>query len=212
MTDPWNSPGQTPPPPGDGGPPPGYGPPPPGYGPSPPGYGQPMYYSAGPGLPGRVRPTGTCILLFFVTFGIYSYVYNYQVHDEMKRHSGRGVGGGIALLLTFIAGVAMPFVTPAEVGSLYALRGWRAPVRGWTGLWAIVPAVAGYIVLLVTLIAAGTAGTTTDPYTGTTTTDATFGLTLGVAFVLFFAVALAGGIVWFVKTNGALNRYWESLG
>ena len=64
-----------------------------------------------------------------MTLGIYSYVYNYQVHDEMKRHTGRGLGGGIALLLSLLAGVAMPFLTPNEVGALYTRRGDKPPVR-----------------------------------------------------------------------------------
>lgn len=76
-------------------------------------------------------------------FGIYTYVDNYQVHDEMKRHSGRGVGGGIALLLTEVA--------------------------------------------------AFTAG-------------------MAAAFLVPLALFVAGGVVWLVKTNGALNRYWQSLG
>ena len=29
---------------------------------------------------------------------------------------------------------------------------------------------------------------------------------------LWVLLPLVGGIVWFVKTNGALNDYWESLG
>jgi hypothetical protein len=29
---------------------------------------------------------------------------------------------------------------------------------------------------------------------------------------LWIILPLIGSIVWFVKTNGALNRYWESLG
>ena len=29
---------------------------------------------------------------------------------------------------------------------------------------------------------------------------------------LWVLLPLVGGIIWFVKTNGALNRYWESLG
>lgn len=223
MTDPWNAPGQQPP-----APPGGEGQPPAGYGQQP--YAQPMYgqppegYQAGyqaaypqpgyggmPGPIGRVRPTGKCILLTVVTLGIYVYVYNYQVHDEMKRHSGRGIGGGIALLLTFIASVAMPFVTPAEVGSLYALRGQRPPVRGWTGLWVILPAVGGYIVFFITLFAGAGVSSSNDPYGSTTTSDTAFGVAAVLGLVLFLGAAIAGGIIWFVKTNGALNRYWESF-
>jgi Na+(H+)/acetate symporter ActP len=33
-----------------------------------------------------------------------------------------------------------------------------------------------------------------------------------VALLVLLAAAVAGAVVWFVKTNGALNRYWASLG
>lgn len=190
-----------------GAPPPPYGAPPPPYGPPGYGYGQPGW--SGPayyfGPPGRIRPTGTSILLFIVTLGIYGFIYNYQVHDEMKRHSGRGIGGGIALLLTFLAGVAMPFITPMEVGGLYALRGRRPPVNGWTGLWYLVPAFGGWFAGFIALFAvSATAASTGSP-------SAAF----SVAFLfplIFIGAAIAGGIVWFMKTNDALNAYWQSLG
>src|SRR5512139_2754476 len=55
------------------------------------------------GLPtaplGKIRGTGACIALTFVTFGIYPIVWYYMIHDEMKRHSGDGLGGGLALVL-----------------------------------------------------------------------------------------------------------------
>jgi hypothetical protein len=126
----------------------------------------------------------------------------------MKRHSGRGVGGGIALLLSFVAHVAMPFVTPSEVGGLYERRGERSPVNGWTGLWVIVPAVGGYILFFIGLIA--TATVTSGNGNGSTSTGSVVALVL---FIVVFVVLFIGGpVVWFVKTNGALNRYWESVG
>jgi hypothetical protein len=114
---------------------------------------------------GKVRGTGTGILLYVVTFGIYGYVWWYLVHDEMKRHKGTGLGGGLALLLTFLVGIVMPYLTSAEVGELYERRGQKKPVSGLTGLWY---------------------------FPG--------------------ALILVGPIVWFVKTNEALNDYWRSLG
>ncbi len=114
---------------------------------------------------GKIRSTGVCILLSIVTFGIYTAVYYFKVHDEMKRHSGQGVGGGVALLLALFVGVAMPFVTASEVGGLYERRGQARPVSAATGLWAF----PGFLILV-------------------------------------------GPIVWFVKTNGALNSYWRSVG
>lgn len=114
---------------------------------------------------GKVRGTGVCILLAVVTFGIYTAVWYYQTHEEMKRHSGQGLGGVVALLLALFVGIVMPYLTSSEVGGLYERRGQRAPVTGLTGLW--------YFPGLILLV---------------------------------------GPIVWFVKTNGALNAYWRSSG
>jgi hypothetical protein len=111
---------------------------------------------------GNIRSTGTCILLAIVTLGIYVLVWYFKVHDEMKRHSGTGLGGGVALLLAFFVGFVMWFVTPNEVGGLYERRGQAKPVSAATGAWILLP--------------------------------------------------LIGSIIWFVKTNGALNSYWRSVG
>jgi hypothetical protein len=129
-------------------------------------YGQQLApYGTGPAPVGTVRSTGICILLAIVTLGIYQYVWWYKVHAEMKRHTGEGIGGGVALVLTIFVGVAMPYITSSEVGGLYTRRGQRPPVTGLTGLWYF-PGV----------------------------------------FIL------VGPLVWFVKTNGALNAYWRSVG
>ena len=116
-----------------------------------------------PGSLGKVRGTGMCILLAIVTLGIYSIVWYYKTHTEMKRHSNNGIGGGIALLLTIFVGIVMPYLTSGEVGNLYRNKGMKAPVSGATGLWYF----PGMFILV-------------------------------------------GPIVWFVKTNGALNSYWRA--
>ena len=84
---------------------------------------------------GKVRDTGTCMLLCLVTLGIYALVWYYMVHDEMKRHSNEGLGGGLALLIAFLIGLVIPFLTSAEIGSFYERRGEQPPVSGATGLW-----------------------------------------------------------------------------
>jgi hypothetical protein len=76
-----------------------------------------------------------------------------------------GIGGVLALVLSFFVGFASPFLLSHEVGGLYERTGRPQPVSGLTGLWC---------------------------YPG---------------FLL-----LVGPIVWFVKTNGALNDYWRSVG
>ena len=133
--------------------------------------GVPMPAPSGVPMPmngpiGQVRSTGTCVLLTIVTLGFYTLYWYFKTHEEMKRHSGTGLGGGVALILAIFIGIVMPFLTSNEVGDLYERRGHAKPVSAATGLWALL---------------------------------------LG----WFFFVGL---IVWFVKTNGALNAYWRSLG
>ena len=146
MTTP-QSPSPPPPPPDAGQPtegapygfagqPPGY--PPPGYD----GYGRPMpsvsgqaAYAQPQGPIGQLRPTGMIILLFFVTLGIWGFVYYFQTHEEMKRHTGEGLGGVLALVIAIIFGLINPFLLSNEVGQLYERRGQQAPVSAATGLW-----------------------------------------------------------------------------
>ncbi len=114
---------------------------------------------------GKVRSTGVSILLFIVTLGIYGLFWWFFVHEEMKRHTGRGIGGLLALILAFLISPVAAFVTSDEVGKLYQAAGRPAPVSALTGLWY---------------------------------------------FPGSFLLVLP--IVWFVKTNGALNDYWRSVG
>lgn len=168
MSESYPPPTSQPEPPYDAAPTPPYGAPPiPAYGGGNP-YGGPAAYGGAPmsGAPvGKIRSTGICILLSIVTFGIYSWIWYYSTSEEMKRHSGQGLGGALSLVLAIFIGVASPFITSSEVGGLYERAGRKPPVSGMTGLWYI----PGIFILV-------------------------------------------GPIVWFVKTNGALNDYWRSLG
>ena len=141
-----STPQSQPPPPGqpDEGPSYGYAPPPPGYqqGYPPPNWSQPMpgvpaygQYAQPRGPIGQVRPTGMIILLFFVTLGIWGFIYYFQTHEEMKRHTGEGLGGVLALVIAIIFGILNPFLLSNEVGQLYSRRGRQPPVTALTGLW-----------------------------------------------------------------------------
>ena len=121
----------------------GYAPPPPGYDqppygypgapmPAPPGYAQ---YGQSPGPVGLIRPTGMIILLFCVTLGIWGFIYYFQTQEEMKRHSGQGLGGVLALIIAIIFGIISPFFLSHEVGQLYERRGQEKPVSALTALW-----------------------------------------------------------------------------
>lgn len=106
--------------------------------PAPTGYPVGAYGMAPTGPIGQVRSTGTCFLLTIVTFGIYSLYWFYKTHEEMKRHTGTGLGGGVALLIGFFISIVMYFLTPSEVKGMYERRGMRSPVDGTTGLWALL--------------------------------------------------------------------------
>jgi hypothetical protein len=107
--------------------------------PAPPIQPTPQAYPPAPtnysGAPGQIRSTGICILLFFVTFGIYGYFWYFKTHEEMKQHTGQGIGGLVALLLALFIGIVSPFLVSSEVGNLYKRVGRAQPVSAATGLW-----------------------------------------------------------------------------
>ena len=118
---------------------------------------------------GKRRGIGFGIVLYILTVGIYGAYWLYVTFGELKRHNGRGLGGGVALLLWLVSIVlAFPviilsFLAPQEIGQMYERAGEEPPLSGWTGLW-IFP----------------------------------------------FGILIVPAIVWWVKVQGALNRYWES--
>ena len=133
------------------------------------GYPQPMSpapYGRPVGPAGKIRSTWAVIGLSIITLGIYSLYYYFAVHEEMKQHSGEGVGGVLGLVLAiFTGGLVTCFLLPNEVGNFYARQGRPRPVTATTGLW-----------------------------------------------VLLGSLIVIGPLVWLIKTNGALNAYWRSLG
>ena len=115
------------------------------------------------GPPGQPRGIGFAILLFIITLGIYGLYWVYKTQEEMKQHTGDGLGGVLGLVVWILISPVSAFVIPSEVGRMYQGAGREPPITGWTGLWLF-------------------------------------------PFGLFVIPA----IVWFVKVQGALNRYWES--
>ncbi|HEX9381002.1 MAG TPA: DUF4234 domain-containing protein [Gaiellaceae bacterium] len=112
---------------------------------------------------GNTRSVGLSILWAVLTIGIYTFIWTYKTHEEIKRHSGNGVGGVIGLVIFILISPVTYFVVASETRYMYEdLDEQKSPVRGITGLWFLLP--------------------------------------------------LIGSIVWFVKVQGALNRYWQSKG
>lgn len=99
---------------------------------------------------GNPRGIGFGILMFIVTLGFYSWYWAFKTHEEIKQHSGEGVGGVIGLVIWILLNVVSAFVIPSEVGKMYRKDGQEPPVTGWTGLWLfpglilIIPAIVWF--------------------------------------------------------------------
>ena len=110
---------------------------------------------------GQPRGIGFGILMFIVTLHFYSWYWVFKTQEEMKQHTGEGLGGVLGLVIWILLNPVEAFVIPSEVGKMYAKDGQEPPMTGWTGLW---------------LFPGG--------------------------------ILIIPAIVWFVKVQGALNRYW----
>jgi hypothetical protein len=115
------------------------------------------------GRVGRPRGIGLGILLFVVTLGFYGWYWVFKTQEEVKQHTGQGLGGVLGLVVWILISAVSAFVIPSEVGKMYSKDGRAAPITGWSGLW---------------LFPGG--------------------------------ILVVPAIVWFVKVQGALNRYWEA--
>lgn len=99
---------------------------------------------------GNPRGIGFGILMFIVTLGFYSWYWAFKTHEEVKQHSGEGVGGVLGLVIWILINVVSAFVIPSEVGKMYSKDGQEPPVTGWTGLWLfpglilIIPAIVWF--------------------------------------------------------------------
>ena len=112
---------------------------------------------------GQPRGIGFAILLAIITLGIYTLYWVFKTQDEVKEHSGQGVGGVLGLVIYIVVSIVSWFLIPSEIGKMYKKDGQEPPVTGWTGLW-LIPGV----------------------------------------------ILIVPAIVWFVKVQGALNRYWTA--
>ena len=109
---------------------------------------------------GQQRGIGFAILISIITLGIYTFYWVFKTQEEVKEHSGIGVGGVLGFVIYVLLSPVTWFLIPSDVGKMFKADGREAPFSGWTGLWILLP--------------------------------------------------LIGAFVWFIKVQGALNRYWDS--
>ncbi|MFL5928822.1 MAG: DUF4234 domain-containing protein [Gaiellaceae bacterium] len=111
----------------------------------------PFASTGNPGPPGKPRGIGLGILLFIVTLGFYGWYWAYKTQEELRQHTGEGLGGVLALVIWIVIHPVSAFVIPSEIGKMYANDGKHPPMTGWTGLWLfpgevlLIPAIVWYV-------------------------------------------------------------------
>jgi len=114
-------------------------PPPQGSPPLPGGFGK----SSGP--IGQQKSIGKQIGLSIITFGLYGVYWAYQSHEDIKRHTGEGIGGAIGALIYVVAGVVTLFLLPVEIKNMYDRDGQESPVGPVTAFWILAFGIPWYV-------------------------------------------------------------------
>jgi Domain of unknown function (DUF4234) len=100
---------------------------------------------------GRPRGVAFVVILTFITLGIYTLYWVYKTEEEMKQHTGEGIGGVLGLVVWIVVSPVMAFVIPSEIGNMYKKDGREPPFTGWTGLWLfpfgifIIPMIVWFV-------------------------------------------------------------------
>ena len=114
------------------------------------------------GQVGKLRSIGLTIILTIITLGVWAWVWAFKNGSELKAYTGRGLGGGLTLLLTILISPVVMFTIPGEIEQMYKADGRKSPVSALWGLWFLLP--------------------------------------------------LIGNLIWYIKVQEALNKFWESKG
>jgi len=94
---------------------------------------------------GQERGIAFAIILAIVTLGIYSLYWVFKTQEEVKEHSGIGVGGVLGLVIYIVLSPVTWFLIPSEVGKMFKADGREAPFTGWTGLWLLLPIIGAFV-------------------------------------------------------------------
>ncbi len=99
----------------------------------------------GTGELGKPRSKGLVILLAIITFGIWTLVWSYQNGEELKKHTGTGLGGVAYLFITLIFSPITMFLMAGEVEQLYRRESKPPPITTIWGLWFLLPIIGNII-------------------------------------------------------------------
>ena len=72
---------------------------------------------------GQPRGIAFAIIITIVTLGIYSLYWVFKTQDEVKEHSGIGVGGVLGLVIYILLSPVTWFLIPSDVGKMFKADG-----------------------------------------------------------------------------------------
>ncbi len=94
---------------------------------------------------GKQRGGVAVALLSIITLGIYWLVYIFKTHNEIKKNSGVGLGGGVALIIAIFVGILAPFLLGNDIKAVRQQAGLPEQVSWLTGFWSWIPIIGIFI-------------------------------------------------------------------
>jgi hypothetical protein len=94
---------------------------------------------------GFQRDIGTQILLSVVTLGVYALFWAYRSHEDIREHTGDGIGGLAGVLIWMFAFPVSLFLVPLEIEKMYHRDGQESPVRASTAAWFLLFGVPWFV-------------------------------------------------------------------
>ena len=97
------------------------------------------------GRVGNTRSIPLSILWAVLTLGIYTFIWTYKTHDEIKNHSGNGIGGPIGFVIYLLVSPVTWFIVPMEIRDMMARNGQTSRVTPIWGLWFLLPIIGAFV-------------------------------------------------------------------
>ena len=94
---------------------------------------------------GYQRDIGTQIFLSVVTLGMYALYWAYRSHEDIREHTGEGIGGVAGVLIWMFAFPVSLFLLPLEIEKMYRRDGQESPVSASTSVWFLLFAIPWFV-------------------------------------------------------------------
>lgn len=84
-------------------------------------------------------------LLAVLTLGLYGVYWAYRNHEDIRRHTGTGVGGIVGAILYVVIQLVTLFLLPIEIKRMYERDGRPSPVGAATAFWFVLFMVPWFV-------------------------------------------------------------------